>query len=98
MATGSEVLLTTGGDPSLLGYLGTANNQGAAAILQANDFDPSLKQIDPSGTPAVHYKMRALANPGPGYVIWTVTGSPDFTGTYAPSAIQPGTAVLTGTW
>lgn len=37
--------------------------------------------------------MRALANPGPGYVTWTVF-QPDFAGTYAGAPIQAGTAVI----
>lgn len=39
------------------------------------------------------YVMRALANPGPGYVTWTVF-QPDFAGTYAGAPIQAGTAVI----
>lgn len=95
MATASELAALTN-ETSLLSYLGSSNSYGGATLLQGVDFNPSLKGLDPAGTPTVHYKMRALANPGPGYVIWTVTGTPDFVGTYAPSAIQPGTAVLTG--
>lgn len=39
------------------------------------------------------YTMRALANPGPGYVTWQY-GYPDFLGTYAPAPIMVGTAVI----
>jgi hypothetical protein len=39
------------------------------------------------------YTMRALANPGPGYVTWQY-GYPDYAGTHAPSAILAGTAVV----
>ena len=39
------------------------------------------------------YTMRALANPGPGYVTWQY-GYPDYAGTYAPSPILAGTAVI----
>lgn len=53
----------------------------------------------PSGSSAVEkFKMRALANPGPGYVTWVVSGSPDFTGAQAPGAIQVGTAVVADAW
>lgn len=39
------------------------------------------------------YTMRALANPGPGYVTWQYA-YPDYLGTYAPSPILAGTAVI----
>lgn len=45
-----------------------------------------------------YFKMRALQDPGPGYHVWTVTGSPDFAGTNAPGAILGGTAIITDTW
>lgn len=44
------------------------------------------------------FKMRALASPGPGFVVWAVTGAPDFAGTFAPSPIVPGSAVHVSTW
>ena len=46
----------------------------------------------------VYFKMRALADPGPGYVVWVVTTSPDPSGTYAPSPIQSGTSSVAATW
>lgn len=46
----------------------------------------------------VYYKMRALADPGPGYVTWVVPGTPDTTGTFAPSAVQVGTIVIAAVW
>ena len=49
-------------------------------------------------TTGQHYKMRALADPGPGYVTWVVDSYPDFAGDSAPSAIQVGTAVVTSSW
>jgi hypothetical protein len=53
----------------------------------------------PSGSSAVEkFKMRALANPGPGYVTWVVSDTPDLTGAQAPAAIQPGTAVVSDQW
>lgn len=53
----------------------------------------------PVGTTTIlKFKMRALANPGPGYVTWVVQDDPDFTGAQAPSAIQVGTAVIADTW
>ncbi len=39
------------------------------------------------------YTMRALANPGPGYVTWQYA-YPDYAGTYAPAPILAGTAVI----
>lgn len=45
-----------------------------------------------------YFKMRALANPGPGYVTWTVTTTPDFSGGQAPAPIQPGSAIVADTW
>lgn len=44
------------------------------------------------------YKMRGVANPGPGYETWIVYGTPDFAGTFAPGPIFAGTAVVTDTW
>lgn len=44
------------------------------------------------------FKMRASANPGPGYVTWIVTADPDFVGAQAPAAIIPGTAVVSDSW
>jgi hypothetical protein len=38
------------------------------------------------------YLMRALADPGPGYVTWTSTTA-DYDGYEAPETIQAGTAV-----
>lgn len=54
---------------------------------------PAIAQL-----PLKRFKMRALANPGPGYVTWDVTVAPDFAGVYAPAPIQPGTVVLAGRW
>lgn len=48
--------------------------------------------------PSFYFKMRALASPGPGFVVWVRTNFPDFAGTYAPAAIQPGTTVITDSW
>lgn len=43
--------------------------------------------------PATTYTMRALANPGPGYVTWR-TVAPDYLGLLSPAPIQAGTAVI----
>jgi hypothetical protein len=51
---------------------------------------------DPSAVVA-YYKMRGIAT-GPVYVTWVVSGTPDFSGTYAPSAIIAGTVVMVSTW
>ena len=48
--------------------------------------------------PTSHYMMRALANPGPGYVTWRVDGAPDFAGVQAPSPIVVGSAVVSSEW
>ena len=50
------------------------------------------------GITSFSYKMRALADPGPGYVTWIVIGTPDFAGVQAPSAILAGTAVVSTNW
>lgn len=52
------------------------------------------------GGPTVvnYYKMRALADPGPGYLTWVATGAPDFTGTGAGGPIQAGSAVVADQW
>jgi len=47
--------------------------------------------------PDIGYKMRALADPGPGFIIW-VAETADFVGAEAPSAIQVGTAVVASSW
>lgn len=44
------------------------------------------------------FKMRARANPGPGYVTWVVFTDPDFAGAQAPAAIIPGTVVVSDSW
>ena len=44
------------------------------------------------------FKMRALQDPGPGYEVWVVTGSPDFAGASAGGPIQPGTAIIADQW
>ena len=45
-----------------------------------------------------YFKMRALADPGPGYVTWVVADTPDFAGTFAPAPIFVGTVVVADTW
>lgn len=73
-----------------------------AAVLEGSV--PSLR--DPretvnftAGSAATQfYKMRALANPGPGYLTWVVMTTPDFAGAQAPGAIQGGTAVVADAW
>ncbi|KKN70829.1 hypothetical protein LCGC14_0427210 [marine sediment metagenome] len=45
-----------------------------------------------------NFRMRAKADPGPGYVHWNTTGTPDFAGTGAGSAIQAGTVVVVAEW
>ena len=40
----------------------------------------------------MNYLMRALADPGPGYVTWT-SATADYDGSEAPETIQAGTAV-----
>lgn len=52
----------------------------------------------PNEGATVHYRMRALADPGPGYVHWNSVGSPDFAGSGAGDPIQAGTVVQVGSW
>lgn len=59
-------------------------------------FSYGTSQEDVDEVPS--FKMRALADPGPGYVTWVVDQNPDFTGTEAPSAVQAGTVVLSSSW
>jgi hypothetical protein len=47
---------------------------------------------------AIFFKMRALADPGPGFETWVVEGAPDFAGVDAGGPIQPGTAVQVSMW
>ena len=51
-----------------------------------------------SGGGTSYFRMRGLADPGPGYVSWTVTGSPDFLGAFAPSAVQGSSVVTVVSW
>jgi len=46
----------------------------------------------------LYFKMRALADPGPGYEIWVSVDAADFAGTGAGGPIQGGTAVVAATW
>ena len=46
------------------------------------------------GTHAVTYKMRALEDPGPGFLVWVVDDAPDYAGASAPGAIVGGSAVI----
>lgn len=72
------------------------------------DGGPELGELIPAmtwtltaGSPGgaiISYKMRALADPGPGFVVWVTVGEPDFAGTNAPAAIQGGTAIVADTW
>lgn len=48
--------------------------------------------------PGPYFKMRGLANPGPGSVTWIVRGGADFGGVHAPSAVQAGTVVIADQW
>lgn len=83
-----DVLLWTTYPISLAGTVG---EQGDLA-----GFAFGTSQADVTPTPS--YKMRALANPGPGYVTWVTSNDPDFAGTLAPSAIQGGSAVIASSW
>ena len=47
---------------------------------------------------SAYYKMRALADPGPGYVTWVVDTLPDYTGVFAPASIQGGSAIVSDRW
>lgn len=66
--------------------------------LVADQADTVSIQMGGSSAATAYFKMRALADPGPGYVVWVVTTSPDPSGTHAPSPIQPGTASVAATW
>ena len=97
MATATDIS-TSAMLPTFEVDLGESNNFGAEAVTL--DF-PTLEEIDPTGGvvgPTTYFKMRALANPGPGYLTWGATGVADFAGTGAPGAIQVGTAVVVVTW
>ena len=82
-----------------------------ATVALGGPFDPSavLYERDVPGSvdvalggacvgALVYFKMRALADPGPGYETWVVVGSADFTGTGAGGPIQAGTAVVVAQW
>lgn len=45
-----------------------------------------------------YFRMRAIADPGPGYVVWTVTDEPDTTGSHAPEPVQAATIVIASKW
>jgi hypothetical protein len=74
-----------------------------AAVLEGQRSNTLRSPIGgggfPSGSGAVEkFKMRALASPGPGYVTWVVSDTPDFAGAQAPAAIQGGTVVVSDYW
>lgn len=95
MATATDVNIS-GSYPTLLSIFGTANNQGPQSAFPTL---PTLEDIDPTaGGSIFFFKMRADASPGPGYVVWVVTGEPDFAGTFAPSPIVPGSVIHVSTW
>lgn len=62
-------------------------------------LDPVFIGLD-SGVYIVktHYRMRAFADPGPGYEFWSVDDAPDFLGTYASGPIIAGSAVAIFSW
>ena len=60
--------------------------------------DLSGSGFDPRHVSPVNLRMRALANPGPGFVVWIVKGRADFAGASAPAPIQAGTAVVEASW
>lgn len=73
----------------------------------ATDLDPVADPQDEllvdklafnAGGGTEFFKMRALADPGPGYEVWVVQDEPDFTGTGASGPIQAGTAVVATSW
>lgn len=46
----------------------------------------------------ITYAMRAIADPGPGYLHWVTVGAPDPNGDDAPGSIVVGSAVVAGQW
>jgi hypothetical protein len=50
------------------------------------------------GGVTLFFKMRAEQDPGPGYEVWVVSGTPDFAGSGAGGPIIPGTAVVVSEW
>lgn len=97
MATATDINIS-GSYPTSEPDLGESNNFGAEAVTL--DL-PTLEEIDPTGGilgPTTYYKMRALADPGPGYESWVVSDTPDFAGAFAPGPIFAGTAIVADTW
>lgn len=80
--------LTPGGSGQVVPGAGQVFDQRGATAVALNIPPPAV----------FYFKMRALANPGPGYETWIVSGDPDFAGTNAPGPIQAGTVVLAATW
>ena len=75
------------GDVFVPGFFSSAKSGAKAGYLTV-----------PSGGGTITYRqMRALADPGPGYEVWTAT-TDDFAGAGAAGAIQAGTAVVVMTW
>lgn len=76
---------------------GAASTDRSASELEDLVAGYSLATLGSTAS-AVIYKMRALADPGPGYVTWITVGEADFAGADAPAAIQAGTAAVMATW
>ena len=67
---------------------GTKGGKGGSGITLGNGG---------GGGTTIYYRMRALADPGPGYETWTAT-TEDFAGAGAAGPIQAGTAVVVISW
>lgn len=93
----TDIVFIGGGPQPITGPGFSFGLAGAGSLLAPAGVGAS--EPFPSGSAAVNYfKMRALADPGPGYLTWVAAGSPDFTGTGAGGPIQAGTAVVADHW
>jgi len=70
---------------------------GTSALKTGRAGDEKPLGDSGGGGATTYYRMRALANPGPGYETWTAT-TEDFAGAGAAGPIQAGTAVVVISW
>jgi hypothetical protein len=82
-------------------------NSNAAALtnMESGDIEtdaPPVTEVlvafSESSVTVRFFRMRALDDPGPGYVTWVVQDNPDPAGTFAPGPIIAGTATIDVTW
>ena len=101
-ATSASALIYDG-DP-FLGVSPPGDVEGLGEVLARNsglsyaDYDMPPEQIGGGADLTLFFKMRALLDPGPGFVTWKVQDEADFLGAQAGAAIIPGSAIVASRW